>query len=200
MTTSGFLFVILVLAVVLLVRSRRKQARLEREQFIRAFSFPREVVQTAFKDQPQLALKDVQLISRALRQFFLVHARADGESVLMPSKSADALWHAFILDTKAYAAFCDGAFGGYLHHIPEGKMRDVNQDAAGWRTWRLACKEENLNPSSATRLPLLYAIDAKVGWPGAVSYRPDGFRRPQGSDSGGGSLDGDGDGGCGGGD
>ena len=139
MTTSGFLFVILVVLAVLLVRSRRVQRRLEREQFIRSFSFPRNVTQAAFSGQPQLSLKDAQLVSRALRQFFLIQARTDGESILMPSKAADALWHAFILDSKAYAAFCEQAFGQHFHHIPEGKMREGNQDAAGWRTWRPGC-------------------------------------------------------------
>ena len=187
MTSSGFLFVILVVVVILLVRSELKRRRLEREQFIRSYVFPGEVLDEAFKDLPQITPKQAHLVARALRQFFLAHAHAGDQAVLMPSKAADALWHAFIGDTKAYGAFCQRAFGQYLHYIPEGRMQSAADDAALWRTWRLACLEENINPSAATRLPLLYAIDVKVGMPGAEVYRPDGFRRLAGS-SGAGTL------------
>jgi hypothetical protein len=133
----------------------------------------------------------------------------------MPSKVVDALWHAFILDTRAYKSFCQAAFGAYFHHIPESSMAAVGQGtAAAWHTWRLACLEENINPAKATRIPLLFAIDAKLAIPGAIHYGPDSFKKPVGSDSSdssggcggssdsGGGCDGDGGccGGCGGGD
>ena len=38
----------------------------------------------------------------------------------MPSHAVDEAWHGFILCTARYAAFCDSAFGRYLHHHPEG--------------------------------------------------------------------------------
>lgn len=41
----------------------------------------------------------------------------------MPSRVVDEAWHELILDTTAYVAFCRTAFGGYLHHFPEGKER-----------------------------------------------------------------------------
>ena len=44
---------------------------------------------------------------------------ARGEDVrLVPSVPVDSAWHAFILHTRAYADFCDRAFGEYLHHDP----------------------------------------------------------------------------------
>jgi hypothetical protein len=181
---------------------------LAREHFIRAYVFPSDVLLELLKAYPQLQLKDAQLAARALRQFFLVHARAGGQLVAMPSKVTDALWHAFILDTRAYRAFCQQAFGSYLHHIPERAMRSGNdRQAAAWRTWRLACLEENVNPLGATRLPLLFALDAKLGIPGAVAYQPSEFKKPESSGGcgGGGTCGGCGDGsgcagGCGGGD
>ena len=71
MTSSGFLFVILVVVVILLVRSELKRRRLEREQFIRSYVFPGEVLDEAFKDLPQITPKQAHLVARALRQFFL---------------------------------------------------------------------------------------------------------------------------------
>ncbi|MBE7368004.1 glycine-rich domain-containing protein [Ramlibacter pallidus] len=176
---------------------------LDREHHIRSYVFPSGVLETFSRSYPQLEPKDVQLAARALRQFFLVHKRAGGQLVAMPSKVADALWHAFILDTRAYRAFCQRAFGGYFHHIPEGSvMRAADKDRmATWRTWRLACLEENIHPLKATRLPLLFALDAKLNTPGAVVYDPSSFRKPASADGrGGGGCGGSGsDNGCGGG-
>jgi hypothetical protein len=185
-----------------------RQRALAREHHIRAYVFPSAVLQQVSKTYPQLQSKDIQLAARALRQFFLIHARSGGRLIAMPSKVTDALWHAFILDTRAYRAFCQAAFGSYFHHVPEGAMRDTDKDpSATWRTWRFACLEENINPLKATRLPLLFALDAKLGIPGAVAYDPSSFKKPEspagtgGGGSCGGSSDGDGcGGGCGGGD
>jgi len=30
----------------------------------------------------------------------------------------DEMWHTFILFTRDYAAFCEGHFGCFLHHVP----------------------------------------------------------------------------------
>jgi len=182
-------------ALALWQRNRRIAAA--REHRIRSFVFPGGVLQELSKSYPQLQLRDLQLAARALRQFFLIHARAKGALIAMPSKVTDALWHAFILDTRAYRAFCQSAFGSYLHHIPENAMGGQNKDgSATWRTWRLACLEENINPVKATRLPLLFAIDTKLSIAGAVKYDPTSFKRPASSRRCGGG----GDSGCGGGD
>lgn len=187
------------------LRQRQQRVAHVREHHIRAFVFPTGVLQELHRSFPQLQLKDLQLAARALRQFFLVHARARGQLVAMPSKVTDALWHAFILDTRAYRAFCEAAFGAYFHHLPERAMAAQDGDgAAAWRTWRLACLEENIDPARATRLPLLFAIDAKLGIAGAVVHDPASFKPPKNSGSscgggGGDSSDGCGDSGCGGG-
>lgn len=36
----------------------------------------------------------------------------------VPSEKIDEVWHAHILDTKAYAADCNRIFGNMLHHFP----------------------------------------------------------------------------------
>jgi hypothetical protein len=38
----------------------------------------------------------------------------------MPSHAVDEAWHGFILCTARDAAFCDAAYGQFLHHHPEG--------------------------------------------------------------------------------
>jgi hypothetical protein len=37
---------------------------------------------------------------------------------LGPTYLVDAVWHAHILDTRAYAAFCNATFGRFEHHDP----------------------------------------------------------------------------------
>jgi len=35
-----------------------------------------------------------------------------------PSEDVDEVWHAHILHTHDYIAFCDEYFGRYFHHVP----------------------------------------------------------------------------------
>lgn len=52
---------------------------------------------------------------KELKAFFVACAKK--EMVLSPpSVECDELWHEFITHTRAYAAFCDKAFGEFLHH------------------------------------------------------------------------------------
>jgi hypothetical protein len=198
------LLVALGLALAYAIWQSNRRLELERERVIRTFVFPPGVIESFRTSHPFVDTKGVQLVARALRQFFLVHSRAKSQLASMPSKAADALWHAFILDTKAYSLFCRQAFCTYFHHIPEQVNATSDElQSASWVTWRLACLEENINPARASRLPLLYAIDTKVGYPGAVVHDPKSFKQPSspGGCSGGGggsSSDGDGGGGCGG--
>ena len=40
------------------------------------------------------------------------------------------------------------------------------------RAWFFACREEAIDPRRPTRLPLLFALDAKLGIPGGLVYSP----------------------------
>jgi hypothetical protein len=62
-------------------------------------------------------------------------------------------------------------------------------------TWRFACLEENISPKRPTRLPLLFAIDAKLQVPDGNTYDLQAIR--QGAEEQNGSGGGCG-GGCGG--
>ncbi len=202
----GVLSVILAAATVMFAAAaawqHRERIRLEREHRIRAHVFPGTMLQEVAKVYPHLDLKDLQLVARALRQFFLVRARAPKGMVVMPSEAVDALWHAFILDTRGYDSFCKAAFGSYFHHIPEDAMRGRDPEGTSlWRTWRLACLEENIDPERPTRVPLLFGIDTKLAIPGTQPFDVRTLRKPKnpGSGCGGGCGGSGGDGGCGGG-
>jgi len=63
---------------------------------------------------------DVALAERICDQalaFLQVCADNPGRT-FAPSPSVDAGWHAFLLHTHDYAAFCDAKAGRFIHHIP----------------------------------------------------------------------------------
>lgn len=148
--------------------------RLARDHFIRAHVFPKTVFDKLHARYPSLEAKQLQLVARALRQFFLAHLHSGRQYVSMPSQVVDDLWHEFILHTRSYDTFCRRAFGRFMHHTPAAALSADKQTNAGLRrTWWYACKEENINPRAATRLPLLFALDAKLGIAGGFAYTPD---------------------------
>lgn len=62
------------------------------------------------------------VIETGLRQWLRCAGAAleDGLVIGMPSRAVDELWHGLILCTARYAAFCEDAYGQFLHHHPEG--------------------------------------------------------------------------------
>ncbi len=152
----------------------RRWRQAARAEFIRSYVFPRGLFEQLRKAHPTLSQKDCQLVARGLRQFFLAHLASGRKFVSMPSQVADDLWHALILYTRHYQVFCDGAFGRFLHHTPAVVLGPHRQNNAGLRrTWFHACKEENIDPRKPLRLPLLFALDQKLGIAGGFVYAPD---------------------------
>jgi hypothetical protein len=108
-----------------------------------------------------------------LRQFFLAYSRSGKRFVSMPSQVADDLWHEFILYTREYQTFCRKAFGGFLHHTPAVVLSENRKNNEGLRrVWWHCCKEENIDPVHPSRLPLLFALDAKYRIAGGFTYHP----------------------------
>lgn len=141
----------------------QRGSRLRRAEFIRTYTLPKGLFDKLVQRRPQLESKDCALVARALRQFFLAYLNSGRRMVSMPSQVADDLWHEFILYTREYERFCRGAFGGFLHHSPAVVMgSQAIADEGLRRVWWQCCKEENINPRKATRLPLLFALDAKL--------------------------------------
>jgi hypothetical protein len=128
----------------------------------------------------------LEQIEHGLRQFFLANLRSQGKFVAMPSKIADAMWHEFILHTKAYGTWCQQAFGRLLHHTPAIALGNNAQRNDGLRrAWYWACKEEGIDPRNPTRLPLLFALDAQLGIANGFHYVPDCRDIARKSDAGG---------------
>ncbi len=159
---------------------RESRRRLAREAFIRHGALPLGLFERLRQKHPQLSLKDCQLIANGLRQLFLFHHKSGFKFVFMPSLAVDDLWHEFFLYAKDYDAFCQQAFGHFLHHTPSVVLsQNQNSNEGLRRCWWFACKEENINPRAPIRWPLLFALDKKFNIRNGFYYEPDssGVRR-----------------------
>ena len=166
----GVCFVLLV-AAFMIWRYRTTHAR---EAHIRTYFLPKGLYDKLRERHPHLTLKDCQIVAQGLRQFFLAYLRSGHQHVSMPSQVVDDLWHEFILNTKSYQAFCRQAFGRFLHHTPAAALSDATKSNPGLRRcWWYVCREENINPRMPTRLPLLFALDAKLNIANGFRYAAD---------------------------
>ena len=158
---AGILTTVLLLIVLVVLWNRWILA--VRSEFIRSYRLPKGIFESLTRKYPHLEPKDCQLVSRALRQYFLAHLKSGRKYVSMPSQAVDEVWHDFILNTKEYAKFCQGAFGQFMHHTPAVVMSSNRKSNEGLRRcWWYACVDENINPRKVLRLPLLFAIDGKL--------------------------------------
>jgi hypothetical protein len=154
-------------------------------EYIQNYNFPRGLYDKLKEKHHEFGAKEFQLVARALRQFFLAHLKSGKKYVSMPSQVTDDLWHEFILYTRSYEQFCSKAFGRFMHHTPAVVLSPSKTDNEGLRrVWWYSCKDENIDPKAATRLPLLFAIDKKLGIKNGFVYSADCKRAPA-SDSGG---------------
>ena len=73
-----------------------------------------------------------ELVDKGLRQWLRCCAAAlrDRQLIGMPSHAVDEAWHGLILCTARYSAFCEEAYGRFLHHHPEGGAPDDARAAA----------------------------------------------------------------------
>jgi len=167
------LLIVAIACVWIVVHSRAKSLRLKRAEFIRAYQWPPGLLDKLGQRHPALTGKDTALISRGLKQFFIAHLMSGNKFVSMPSQIVDDLWHEFILYTREYQQFCAKAFGRFMHHTPAVAMGPAaaRGTADGLRrAWWFACKDENIDPKHATRLPLLFALDGQLQIPNGFRY------------------------------
>jgi hypothetical protein len=177
---------ILVFIVGLMFLLLSQLTRHQRERFLRESNFPAYLGTKLRVEHPGFSAKDADLVEHGLRQFFIANAKSRGKFVAMPSKIADEMWHDFILHTKAYDTWCKQAFGKLLHHTPaEALSKQAERNDGLRRAWYWACKEESIDPRKPTRLPLLFALDKKLGIPGGFHYMPDCSDIAKKSDQGG---------------
>ena len=148
--------------------------RWQREQLMREAPLPQFLKRKLREAYPHLSAKDCDLVERGLRQFFLACLRSQRKFVAMPSRAVDAMWHEFILHTKAYGDWCAVALGHFLHHTPAETLGPKASTNDGLRrAWYWACRDEAIAPRTPTRLPLLFALDAKLAIPNGFVYAAD---------------------------
>lgn len=143
-----------------------------RERFVREAPLPAYPKRKLREGFGGMSGKDADLVERALRQFFLASVRSGStRPVAMPSKLAERLWREFANDAGAYERWCKAAFGRVLAPTPAHSLGlDAKANDALRRTWFWACKDEVINPRTPTRLPLLFALDAKLLVAGGIAY------------------------------
>jgi len=147
-------------------------------RLVKAHPFPPYLRDKLRATYPQITPLQALEVERGLRQFFLASAMAQGRFVAMPSKVVDAMWHEFILHTRAYDRFCRKTFGRMLHHTPaealaaEPDRADRNFQGLR-RAWVWSCRDEGIDAKQPQRLPTLFALDAALAIPGGYRYVPD---------------------------
>jgi hypothetical protein len=179
MHLAGFVFAIIALIIAFAIWTRAQTLR--RAEFIRTYAWPPQLLDKLEKKHKNFTRKETSLVSKGLRQYFMVYLKGGLKPVSMPSQVADDLWHEFILYTRDYDAFCKRAFGAFFHHTPAVMLSPERRsgNAGLRRVWWYACKDENINPSNPSRLPLIFALDGKLDIQNGYRYVADcmGLRR-----------------------
>lgn len=148
-----------------------KGRRTSRLAYIKSYHFHNSITNKLQTKYPHLTNEQTHLVFRGLRDYFFMCNRAGNTMVAMPSQIVDDAWHEFILFTRAYKQFCHKALGRFLHHTPAEAMSAPTMASEGIkRAWRLACAKERIDPTSPTRLPLIFSIDAMLEIPGGFTY------------------------------
>lgn len=160
------------------LRQKQRRLRRDREQFIESYSFPSHLDDALRREYPMLRREQLPLVHRAVRSYFACWLQAGYRPVAMPSRLVDAYWHAFILDTRAYAGFCATAFGRFFHHVPAAVASHAgDMGEAMQRTWRLCCAQELIPLDAPAGVPLLFEIDARIGIPDAMRHDIESLRK-----------------------
>lgn len=175
-------------------------------QFINQYKFSDGFISKYAKKHPALSDAQREIVLDGLRQYFrMCYEKNSWSLVVMPSLAVDEAWHEFILFTRQYQAFCQKAFGYYLHHTPAEAMEPEETEEKGINVaWVLACRDEKIDPYKPERLPKIFAIDSNLAITGGFIYTLDQFKdlTPAkscgGCGNGGGGCGGCGGGGCGG--
>jgi hypothetical protein len=150
---------------------RRKDRR---TAVIDAFEFPSGVRQRFAGQHHALTAEDIALVEAATRQWFRLAARHPRAKLSMPSVVVDDLWHELVLHTREYEAFCQAAFGRFLHHVPESAMASpeaaANRSTRLVATFHLARQDEGCGPD---QLPVLFRVDQRLPVAGGRRYLAD---------------------------
>ncbi|MET8172679.1 glycine-rich domain-containing protein [Streptomyces clavifer] len=107
------------------------------------------------KDHPDTGLPTARRIVGQAAAFLVASAALPGAE-LSPSKAVDTGWHAWILHTVDYAAFCERVAGRFIHHVPTPDDESIKGGPA-------AARQRTLDAISAAG----FRIDHDL-WPDAA--------------------------------
>jgi hypothetical protein len=156
------LFLIIMFSILSFVLYQRIMAG-KRSSFIIAYEFPESIKNKICQTYPHLNNSEVEQVVRGLRDYFQIILLSRRKGVAMPSQVVDVAWHEFILFTREYSQFCSKALGHFLHHTPAEAMKSKNEAQLGIkRAWRISCYKEQINPFKPERLPMIFALDARL--------------------------------------
>lgn len=176
----GFIYALIGVAVLIaLLHYKKVKTDTRRRTYIQNYNltFLRPKLR---KYHPTLSDTDLPQVESGLKQFFLANLLLKGQSLAMPSKVVDTLWHEFILHTKTYHEFCQQAFGRFLHHCPSEAMQGSNKAQLSIRkTWRACCSIASISPRKPHQLPILFALDAQLHIPDGYYYTTAEFQSDQ---------------------
>jgi hypothetical protein len=88
-------------------------------------------------DHPEISETTARRIVGQAAAFIAASGQQPGRE-LAPSKLVDHGWHAFILHTVDYAAFCQRIAGRFVHHVPTDEEEQTTGAAAETRERTLA--------------------------------------------------------------
>jgi hypothetical protein len=71
---------------------------------------------TDFGVDPALAPR---VVDQALAFLAAAGRSTDADTALRPSKAVDPGWHAFLMYTRSYRAFCNQVAGRFIDHVPD---------------------------------------------------------------------------------
>lgn len=135
--------------------------------FVRSYQFPAGLFEKALEHRGPVASVGYADVEQGLREFLYAVAVSPDMGVAMPSVIVDDAWHCFITFTRQYAAFCQSAYGRFLHHIPETEMEPQARRANGTigmlRAWDGARKADIVASGRPGFVPTLFRIDAAAG-------------------------------------
>lgn len=101
-------------------------------------------------DHPELSEETARRIVGQAAAFVAASGQQPGRG-LMPSELVDYGWHAFILHTVDYAAFCQKVAGQFVHHVPTDEDEQTPGGAA-------AARERTVSAIQAAG----YTVDAEL--------------------------------------
>jgi hypothetical protein len=166
-----FTYVVVVIVLAGITRYVLRSQRSRQLAYIQNYRFHSAIKEKVRKKYPRLDEQQLEMVFRALKDYFWMCNMAKRNMVAMPSQVVDDAWHEFILFTRAYKGFCEKALGRFLHHTPAEAMSSATSAQDGIkRAWRLACAKEHIDPRHPTDLPLIFVIDSLLKIPDGFTY------------------------------